>query len=368
MLFQRPLITISTLLLAFAAGSAAAQQPVVMQLTYTPSGSSTEKTCIFTTNGGVSMNSDSSLAARGSFGTDCPTSQVVQPGTPSFSNSLTGDTPASANTNATLTLTWQADADRCTYDGSSAPMTLATWPTTGDACSTAGTCNTPHTVNITASTNGQYKFKLNCYKTGNNTPVSSETTTNVSTVTTGCQGPAGTTRQTVAQVCDAGGGTCRGSVDVTKFENVYGYSATQGIVAWPGRRNLQQRVVISNNNFVAMQFTVPSTYPTDKYGYLSTVDTNFFGTMSLKISKNCGDLAPTSNISSHCILNNAGGGTGAMRWTTYTSGATFNESCPLVAGETYYLHILHADLNSPGTSTCPLGECRNPIQNGPGNF
>lgn len=371
MLFQRTLITISMLLVAVVAGVAAAQQPVVMQLTYTPSGASTEKTCVFTTNGNVTMNSDTSLAARGTFGQDCPTTVVQPPGTPAFRDALAGDIPTSVTTGATLSLNWRADADRCTYDGSSFPVTLANWPTTGEACNSAATCDVAHPQTFTASANGLYKFKLNCYKTGNATPVSSEANTTASTGSTGCQAPAGLTRQLNAQVCDAGGSACRGSVDVTKFENVFGYNAAGGApTTWPGRRNLQQRISISNNNFVALQYTVPAGYPSGangKYGYFTLVDTNYFGTTTIKVSKTCGDLAPTSAISPNCILNNAHG-SGTFFWSTYTSGPDYQASCALTPGETYYMHIIHADLAAPGTSTCPLGVCSNSIQNGPGLF
>ena len=374
MLFQRTFITISTLLMAVVAGSVGAQS-VVMQLKYDPAGGGAEKTCIFTTNGAVTMNSDTSLAAKGTFGTDCPTTVVTPPGTPSFRDTLEGDIPASVTTGATLSLNWRADADYCTTEGSLLPVTYAGWPvnatTPPQICNSAATCDVAHPQSFTASVNGTYKFQLKCYKNNNATPVTSTVSTVASTIPQGCSAPAGLTRQLFAEVCDAGGTVCRGSVDVTKFENVFGYNAAGGSpTLWPGRRNLQQRMKISNNNFVALQYTVPSTYPSGangRYGYFTLVDTNYFGTTTIKISKTCGDLAPTSAISPNCILNNANGAS-TLFWSTYTSGPDFLASCALVPGETYYMHVIHADLSNPGTSTCPLGICGNSIQNGPGNF
>lgn len=115
---------------------------------------------------------------------------------------------------------------------------------------------------------------------------------------------------------------------------------------------------------------MPADYPSGpagNYGFFTMVDTNYSGTTTIKISKTCGDLAPTSTISPFCILNNASG-SAVLFWSTFTSGPDFLGSCALTPGETYYMHVIHADLANPGVSTCPLGVCGNSIQNGPGRF
>jgi len=366
MLFQRTLTTLSSLFLALVAGSVAAQSPVALELTY--QAGAAPKTCIFTTDAGVSMSPSNRLVASGTFGAGCPTS--VAPGTPSFSDPLTNDLAAGVTTNATLSLGWRADADRCVTDGSLFPsgVSYPTWPVSGEICNSAATCNVPHAQTFTASANGAYKFKLSCYKEGNTTPAVSEANTVASAIPTGCPGPAGTTRQTSGTVCDVGMFACRG-VDMTKFENVFGYNQNQPSQPnmWPGTYNLQQRPSITNNQFVALAFTVPANYPTNKYGYLMLAETNFQGRMSMTISSTCGDFGATNPISQKCILND-GGASSQMLWSTYTSGSVYNGSCHLTAGQTYYLNMIYAPIATPGSSSCAEGSCANAIQNGTGNF
>ncbi|HJU40570.1 MAG TPA: hypothetical protein VJ724_13420 [Tahibacter sp.] len=362
MLFQRTLTAVSSLFLALV-GTASAQSPVVLELSYQANG--TPKTCIFTTDAGVSMNAASRLTASGTFGQNCPTSQVV--GNPSFTNPLAGDIPSSVTVGTNLPITWSADADTCTYDGSTFPagVTYTNWPTTGTACN--GDCANLRTLSFPASVAGAYKFKLNCSKTGNPTPLSNEANTTATTAPVGCTGPTGTSRQTVGAVCDVAGQGCR-NVDMTKFENVFGYNATQPSQPnlWPGTYNLQQRPTIANNTFLALQFTVPANFATNKYGYLGIAETNFQARMSMKISTTCGDLSPSTG-NPKCLLND-GGASSQMLWSTYTSGPVFTGSCALTAGQTYYLHMIHAPLQTPAQSSCGPGSCANSIQNGPGVF
>ncbi|HJU39829.1 MAG TPA: hypothetical protein VJ724_09675 [Tahibacter sp.] len=352
-----------------------------LELTYTPAGSSTPKTCIFETTG-VALDG-ANLAATGTFGQDCPTaadSGSTPVGTPSFVDSLSGDVASTVTAGSPAKLTWRADADTCTYDGTSFPAgvaSIAGWPTSGDACTSAATCNTAHTASLTMpSTAGEYRFKLTCSKNGNPTPVSSEAVTRIDA--TGGQGqciaPAGLTRQTSTVVCDVDGNReCRDVVDATRFDLVFGTTTLQPnqVTPWPGRYNLQQRPLVNNNRYLALQFTVPADYRTDAYGFLGIAETWYDGRLSMTLSTACGDFGETNQIAQRCILSgpNAASHPSQLGWTTYTSGPTHDGLCPLEPGRTYYLNILYAPVADPLETTCEgFGSCQRAIQNGPGRF
>lgn len=368
MRFLRSCTVFSTLLLAAAVGSASAQ--TVLELTYTPAGGSGQQTCVFTTDGNnVSLNAaNNRLQAAGTFGANCPTSTPVT--NPAILDGLEGDVGASVTTGSSVTLTWRADADSCVYNGSSFPntVTFTNWPTTGSACATSGTCSAPHstTLQIPAGATGNYKFKLTCSKTGNPTTVSTEVTTNATAIPTGCSAaPAGLTRLTSVQICETWGSPCR-TVDGTKFENVLGYDidAPTVPIMWPGKRNVTQRPYIGSNSFLALQFTVPSTYPTNRSGGLKISETNFTGPLTMTMSTSCGDFGATSQISPKCIVSGGQAGQ-SLTWSTYPAGTTTGDnSCRLTPGQTYYFNLLYAPISNPTQTSCTAGECSNPIYNG----
>ena len=351
--------------------SVAAQ--VRLRLTYTPPGSTTPKTCVYDTNLLSNDPATGDLTATGAFGQDCPS--AAPPGTPSFSDPLTGDVPPTVTAGAQVRLTWRADADSCRYDGSSFPngVTFADWPASGLACNDAATCTRPNVATLTMpATSGEYRFKLTCSKTGNPTPVVSEVATTV-VAASACIAPAGLTRQMRASVCDIDGTLDCRDADATRFEQVFGTTSLNPsvVLPWPGRYNLQQRPLVNNNQYLALQFTVPSDYPTANHGYLGIAETWFDGRLTMTISTACGDFGETNQIAQRCILSGpeAASHPSQLGWTTQTSGSVYQGLCPLQRGQTYYLNILYAPIATPLQTTCGgPGSCQRSIQNGPGRF
>ena len=374
MLFRRSFSAVSVILATLFAGAAFAQ--TTLKLVYTQAGGGPQ-TCIYTTDGNnVSLETETGAlkTTGGTFGTNCPT--AVPPGAPSFVDPLSTDLPSSSTTGSTVTLSWRADADSCTYDGSTFPagVTYASWPTTGTACSSDAACDSPHSVNLQLTANGSYKFKLTCSRSGNQTTVSSEANTVASTQSTGCVAPAGLTRQTTAMVCGNGSYAfeCR-NVDITKFEQVFGYNRsapTTPLKAWPGLRNLAQRIQINRNQYIALQFTVPSDFGTGKYGHYQLSEDNIGGQqglMSVTLSPNCGDFSTQNPISTRCLIN-LGGEQVSMTWGSYApTDPNYSQLCHLTPGQTYYLNVVYGSLSAPAPTTCVnTSYCDRPILNASG--
>jgi hypothetical protein len=82
--------------------------------------------------------------------------------------------------------------------------------------------------------------------------------------------------------------------------------------------------------------------------------------MSMTISKSCGDFNPTATapLTNACVLNNATAN-GNITWGYAPGNAAI---CQLQPGETYFLNIIHASLNTPLSTYCE-GYCGNTIQN-----
>jgi len=360
------------LLCCYMAGSTA--QATQLQLIYTPAGG-TAQTCQFDVDSnGVTLDPvTGKLVATGSFntgaGSNCPTAAVV--GTPSFTNSLSGDIASAVDTGSAQTLTWAADADSCTYDGTTLAQAVANWPSSGSACSNASACGQTHTVNITIPADGSYTFKLNCYKTGNATPVVSQVSTAAATpASTGCIAPAGLTRANKITLFD-GQNVQRSNVDSTKFENIWGYNTSKPSLPtlWPGNYNSQARPELPPGYYLSAQFTVPAGMAAGKYGNFSANETNpeSAGGWTVTISTSCGDFraANQNPIAPSCVKDSLPPSS-PISWqvgTNYSSSSL----CPLTPGQTYYLNMIYAPLATPTQSYC-TGTCGNLIANGPGNF
>lgn len=359
--------------LALCAGVASAQTQ--LELTYTPSGGA-QQTCIYTTDANnVALKASGALGANGTFGVNCPNGSTTPPvGNPSFVNGLAGDVMAAVTTGGTAALSWQADADTCSYDGNVFPAGVSfgtSWPATGVACSSAATCNVLHSANLILSANGSYKFRLTCSKNGNATTVSSEVNTIASTPTnpTGCTGPgSGITRQYTGYICEQNDPDNCTNGDLTKFENIFG----GGTKLWPGTRGLPKRIKVNRNQFVSLAFTVPTDFSNKGYGGYVGSEINTGGSdipyITMTVSPTCGDFAIANPISTRCLLNQ-GGGAASVIWSTYPAGTTtYNESCHLTPGQTYYLNIIYAPLSRPDQSSCPDTSCNRTIKNDLGAF
>ncbi|WP_386067719.1 hypothetical protein ACFJIW_23665 [Tahibacter sp. UC22_41] len=357
----------AALLFTIAAATGSANAQTTLRLTWTPNGGS-PKVCEYTTDAaGVSMDAATgALTATGTFsGTDCPTG-TAPVSDPSISNGIdTNDIPLSTTTGATHTITWSANADSCSYAGSTTPGAISNWPLTGNVCSSAAACAAGASVPVTIpGVTGSYRFQLSCNKVGS--AVTATSGQNV-TVSQGggsgdtCVNNAGITRQTFGTVMyNAGFSTAR-DVDMTLFENIFGHNIDGASRLFPGTANLNQRIMIQRNQYVSLKFTVPANLPNQTYGQFRFEETQPQTTrMSWTISKTCGDFSttPTPPLTTQCIMNN-GPVNSSLMWGYYQGATTL---CQLVPGETYYFNIIHASLGTLGTSYCS-GTCGNTIQN-----
>ncbi|GMV28973.1 MAG: hypothetical protein AMXMBFR59_10980 [Rhodanobacteraceae bacterium] len=354
-----------------AASPAAVLAQTTLRLNWTAT-DGTAKTCIVSTDaGGVSLDpATGRLLANATFGADCPTVATTPPvSPPAITNGLdANELPSNSVAGATHTVTWSADADTCSFAASSLPAEVTGWPTTGNVCSDADSCGTTHSVPITLpAVPGNYVFDLSCRRNGSNDVASSRRTVTVPVITpptAGCIAPAGLMRLDTAYV-EFNYTVSNGRVaDATRFEDIFGYSTADApLRAFPGTVNLNQRVFLSRNGYVALQFTVPSNLTLDTTGafrFEETQPQTSPARMSMTISKSCGDFSPTATapLTNACVLNNATTN-GNLFWG-YAPGNPM--VCQLQPGETYFLNIIHASLNAPLTTYCQ-GYCGNTIQN-----
>lgn len=350
---------------------AAAVAQTTLRLNWTsPDGAS--KTCVITTDaGGVSMDpATGKLLANATFGADCPTATTTPPvSDPVITNGLdASELPSSSVAGATHTVTWSADADSCSYSASSLPAAISGWPTSGNVCSDADSCAMSRSVPITLpATPGNYVFDLTCRRTGSSVVATSRRTVNVPVInppTGGCVAPAGLMRlDTVYTEFNYTVGQGQ-TVDATRFESIFGYSADTGpLRGFPGTVNLNRRVFMPRNSYVALQFTVPANLTAQTSGafrFEETQPQTNPARMSMTISKDCGDFSATATapLTNACVLNGAPSN-GNLLWG-YAPGNP--AVCQLQPGETYYLNILHAPLSAPLSTYCQ-GYCGNVIQN-----
>ena len=332
--------------------SVPASAQVTVRQTWTPSGGAPQ-TCIFTTDAnGIVMDANGALTMTGSYGANCPTGTVTPPSDPSITNGIdSSEIPGTTTAGAVHSITWSANADNCSYSTSSLAAPIATWPTTGNVCSDATSCASTHTVPITMpATTGSYTFALTCRKTGSGVVATSSRTAVIGGGGGSCAGPAGTTRAQSIWVTSNSGADAR-NVDATAYESTFGLNISGGSLRpFPGTVNLSQRLNIPRNNFVSMQFTVPSNLALNTRGvfrYDETVPVG--GAVSMTVSKTCGDLGttPTTPLNAKCAQSNIRAGDGLPWGYAPGDGAT---RCQLQPGETYYLNIIFASLTNPSTT------------------
>ncbi len=150
-------------------------------------------------------------------------------------------------------------------------------------------------------------------------------------------------------------------VDLTLFENVFGDNPGGSPRLFPGTADLNQRIMIARNKYIALKFTVPANFPLQTIGQYRFEETQPQTTrMSWTISKTCGDFStsPIAPLTTSCIMNN-GPVNSTLAWG-YVQGAS--SRCPLEPGQTYFLNIIHAPLSNPASTYC-AGTCGNTIQN-----
>ena len=354
-----------------AASPAAVFAQTTLRLNWTAT-DGTAKTCIVSTDAtGVSLDpATGKLLANATFGADCPTVATTPPvSAPVITNGLdANELPSSSVAGATHTVSWSADADTCSYSASSLPAEVTGWPTTGNVCSDADSCGTTHSVPLTLpAVAGNYVFDLSCRRNGSSVVATSRRTVTVPVVTpptAGCVAPAGLMRLDTAYV-EFNYTVSNGRVaNATRFEDIFGYSTAESpLRAFPGTVNLNQRVFLSRNSYVALQFTVPSNLTlntTGAFRFEETQPQTNPARMSMTISKSCGDFSPTATapLTNACVLNNATAN-GNIFWGYLPGNSAV---CQLQPGETYFLNIIHASLNAPLTTYCE-GYCGNTIQN-----
>ena len=351
----------------------AALAQTTLRLNWTASDGSV-KTCVLASDAtGVSLDPASGkLLANVTFGENCPSAAVTPP-TPVRDPVITdgldaSELPNSSVTGATHTATWSADADSCSYADSTLPAAVAGWPTSGDVCSDAASCASAHTVPVVLpSTAGNYGFVLSCRRNGSTVVATSRRSVAVAAApppTTGCIAPAGLTRLDTAYVEFNYTVSNGRTTDATHFESIFGYSTAEApLRTFPGTVNLNQRVFMPRNSYVALQFTVPRDLTQDTVGafrFEETQPQTSPARMSMTISKSCGDFNPTATapLTNACVLNNAAAN-GSLAWGYAPGNAAL---CQLQPGETYFLNVVHASLNAPLTTYCQ-GYCGNTIQN-----
>lgn len=348
----------------FATGSHATRAQVDLNLSWTSGSTGQPVTCAYRTDAqNLALRaSDANLVASGAFAANCA---AANPTAPAITDGLSeAELPSPVQVGSSATVRWAAQAERCSYAGSSFPAALSGWPTTGSGatpCATAAACATPRTVTVTYPAAGTYTFSLDCYNTGVVRPASETRTVQVVTAPPpGCIAPAGLTRATSGRVA-YNNGTSR-ITDLTLFESVFGHDQTGGpLRLFPGTQNLNQRIYIPRNGYVALKFTVPANFNSETLGRFRLEETAPQATkLSMTISRSCGDFSttPTPPMTDKCILDS-----GPLNSTLAWGNVGLTARCQLQAGQIYYLNIVHASLSAPLQSGCTSGPCGNTIQN-----
>lgn len=305
------------------------------------------------------------LIADGTYGSGCPSGTTgggTTGTTPQITTALHSDQdPAAAGTSFTLSWTTSNVDNNCTTAGSSFPAGASfgsLWPTSGTIC-TGSACATG-SVTLTTSIVGTYNFQLHCYRNGVTAPADSALSLSVGTgSSSSCAGvaPSGLTRQTIGTRTTVSPVTSS-SVDLQHYENVFGYDPTMPtapLADWPGR-NVVYGIRIQRNQYVALQFTVPSDAGTSRSGNFYRQQTNTEAPSSWTISTCPGDFR-TSALAAGCYVNLSS--KGGFFWAT---GAVPGY-CQLQPGQTYYLNIVNAALATPTTTRCNTNSCNVEVTN-----
>ena len=262
--------------------------------------------------------------------------------------------PASATVAVPFSVSWAVtNAATCTgtFTGP-AGATLTGWTGVTTPSSPRG--------NIIASAAGTYVLSLVC---ANNY---GQVTSQPATVTVGSSGPAcvapsGLTRQVTADIGYGSGGAQSGSyrrnVDVTQWNNVWGYGDAQGTtpLPWPGITG--SGPVFRNFNrtaFVGLHFNTGSTAA--GIGGNFVYGSNIGGpNIDMSISTRCGDFTLDANNPKCLVLNSYSDDSPRLYFQRSTTNST---KCNLLPNTDYFLNIKYTDPTStveclPGVS-CPM--------------
>lgn len=356
------------LLLALAAPTTAQTPGVELRMKW----GNPPKTCVIRTDAdGVSVAGDGALEFNGTpAATNCPGSGGGTVTDPVITNDLDAtELPAEVLVGTSTTVRWAADADSCSYAGSSFPSALANWPTSGAGatpCSSAAGCAAEHAVNLNFAQAGTYTFKLTCSKVGaTNTVTSTRSVTVTEQPSADCIAPQGLRRLLSGQVrYNSTASYPPRTADLTRFESVFGHDQNNGpLRPFPGTINLTQRIMLPEDAYVALQFTVPDNFNSATQGMYQLEESAVSDRpdkVSVTISKRCGDFRPiaAAPMTDRCILNAPRLGS-SIPW----GNVGLTSRCQLQAGQTYYLNILYASLDEPTTSGCSIATCGAPILN-----
>lgn len=383
-------LTAATVLLA---PTAQAQQDTVIKLNY-----GNGAACNFNTAGiQISGASANVIHAAGQFdaSSNCPTGGSG--GNTGVANLSLNATPDNINDGETTDIVWNATADVCRYDGSVLPGVASGWQTSGYACVGAAACAAGNNINPMLNASGIYSFKLTCLSGASSGQPQTQITKTAQVEVIGnnppptgsCSAaPAGLTRVLVGTIKNSAGTKFKTNVDVTEWQNVFGYNLQDGsVLPWPGLSGNDIKMAMGNHQYWSLKFTVGNNYPFSSsggwppppadpgYGPFGGFATNQTNTTpdvawTMSITSDCGDFTqPTSGPDRVCYQEYRNSTGSKLIWEVKPSGE-YADKCTLRRGQTYYLNILPAALGDPLNSLqegCNQSSCLNNFQQ-TGNF
>lgn len=166
-----------------------------------------------------------------------------------------------------------------------------------------------------------------------------------------------------------------GNESFTQWDTIWGLGAKPGWTAFPNVNNTKHVLVLDNDKFVAIEFSVPASYAGAVcvggqycFSNLLVIDSYTSNKMSatFSISPTCGDFDAadfTADANCRKVVTPNGG----FAWDAFPASQPQPNSCKLTPGETYYLNLVgHGD--GTGGASCPNGatSCIE-IKNGNGN-
>ncbi len=141
------------------------------------------------------------------------------------------------------------------------------------------------------------------------------------------------------------GSLVRDDVDVTDWDNIWGYDPeTGGIVPFPGVASDPIILDFGKTTYIAAHFHVPIGLPPDTFGWIGHTEYDYGQDLTASISAACGDF---SAMAQACFVE-ASSGQNLVAWAV-PPPATF---CPLVPGQDYFFNVKMTDPSRP-SSTCP---------------
>ena len=148
----------------------------------------------------------------------------------------------------------------------------------------------------------------------------------------------------------------RHNVDVTEWENLWGYATpTDTLHPWPGVNGagpVMESILM--HDYVGAHF---HTAPDSSGLYGSFIyPTNYGGpNIDIVISRQCGDFSINTENSACSVMNHPSDGSMAMRW--WVKQGNVNSYCNLQPDADYYLNIRYTDPHA-STAQCYDGVCR----------